>query len=257
MAFWGAFAFGVVVGWFVYFTNRFRKGEAALTDISTLLAVIGGGAVTALFGEGKTDLFGAYGLGLAVGFFAYFATLIALVKTSKGAFAMTWFLDGRRRKLGQNEEIPPDTRPTVAPMDVRRSTMARAAAAFGVGAQVVADTTPLATASEERNSAIEALTQALRDLDDEIGRTTDATKRSQLLASERLLSQKLDELVALRLKDILDSPQVRDALAKLSVITADLVATAKEIKSAADAFATAAKVIDRASKLIGFLTAFA
>ncbi len=257
MAMSGAFAFGVVVGWFVYFTNRYRKGDASFADITTLLGVIGGGAVTALFGEGKTDLFGAYGIGLAVGFFAYFATLIVLVKRSKGVFAMTWFLDGRRKKPGPEEEIPADTRPTVAPMDIRRSGMARVAAAFDVCPHVVADTTPLAAAGEGQNRAIEAVTQALRDLADEIGRTADAAKRTQLMDCQRRLSQKLDELIALRLKDILDTRQVRDALAKLNAITGDLVATAKEIKSATDAFATAAKIIDRVSTVIGLLTAFA
>jgi hypothetical protein len=67
----GAFAFGVLLGWYVYYINRYRKGEIQIGDIVTLVGAIGGGAVLALFNE-KNKLFGAYGVGLAVGFFAYF-----------------------------------------------------------------------------------------------------------------------------------------------------------------------------------------
>jgi hypothetical protein len=257
MATLGAFAFGVVVGWFVYFTNRYRKGDASFADLTALIGVVGGGAVTALFGEGKTDLFGAYGIGLAIGFFAYFATLILLVQRSGGAFAMTWFLDGRRKKLPPDQEIPAETRPTVAAMELRRAMLPRTAAATALGEQAADEKSSLATANEEQERAIEAVSQALRDLMDEIGRTADPVVRADLVDAERLLSQKLDELVALRLKDILESPQVRDALAKLGAITGDLVATAKEMKTAEDKLKSAAKLIDRASKLIGFLTALA
>lgn len=95
----GAFAFGAVLGWFTYFTNRYRKGEVQQADLTTLVGVIGGGAVTALFGEAKSTLFGAYGIGLAVGFFGYFLPLLAFIRSSRGVFTTTWFLDGRRKKL--------------------------------------------------------------------------------------------------------------------------------------------------------------
>ena len=85
---WGAFAFGTVLGWFLYFTNRYRKGETQLSDVATLIGVIGGGAVTALFGDAKTTLFGAYGVGLAVGFFAYFVVLVIMVRNSGGVFGI-------------------------------------------------------------------------------------------------------------------------------------------------------------------------
>jgi hypothetical protein len=110
----------VVLGWFTYFTNRYRKGEVQFTDLATLLGVIGGGAVTALFGDAKTTLFGAYGIGLAVGFFAYFLTLIVLVRRSKGVFTLAWFLDGRRRRLEDDEEIPGDSRGSGVAMSLRR-----------------------------------------------------------------------------------------------------------------------------------------
>jgi hypothetical protein len=249
MSEWGAFAFGVVLGWFVYFTNRYRKGDVQFSDLSTLLGVIGGGAVTALFGDAKTSLFGFYGLGLAAGFFAYFIALIVMVNLSNGVFTVTWFLDGRRKKLAVDEEIHGETRPTIAPMAVKpggQQTMAALAAV---------SRSPLSIAVEERDRAAKAMVDALRDLMRRIGDETDDAKRARLMVAHEQLTQKYDELVALRLKDVLDSESVRAALAKLDVITAELTAGAQDMKTAADAIATAAKMIGWATKAIGFFGA--
>ena len=66
----GAVCFGLVIGWITYRTLVRRAGEAALSDIATVLGAVGGGAVTGLFKD--QDLFGCYCIGLALGFFAYF-----------------------------------------------------------------------------------------------------------------------------------------------------------------------------------------
>lgn len=65
----GAALFGLVVGWICYRTLRRREDKAALSDLATVVGVIGGGAVTALFKAG--DSFASYSIGLAIGFFAY------------------------------------------------------------------------------------------------------------------------------------------------------------------------------------------
>ncbi len=90
---WGAFGFGMVVGWFLYFLNRYRK-QVTLTDVTTVIGAIGGGGILALF-PAKTDLFGAYGAGLAVGFFGYFVVLLIMVLFSKN-FGLDYLIDGRR-----------------------------------------------------------------------------------------------------------------------------------------------------------------
>jgi len=90
---WGAFAFGLVLGWFLYFLNRYRK-EVSLADLTTVIGAVGGGAVMALF-PAKTDLFGAYGVGLAVGFFGYLLVLVGLVVKSAN-FGVDYLVDGRR-----------------------------------------------------------------------------------------------------------------------------------------------------------------
>jgi hypothetical protein len=97
----GAGGFGALIGWYVYYVNRYRTDAVQITDVATLLAAIGGGAVLALF-PAKSDLFGAYGIGLFVGFFGYFLVLVALVKRST-EFGANWFLDGRRKKLAEDE----------------------------------------------------------------------------------------------------------------------------------------------------------
>jgi hypothetical protein len=66
----GAGCFGLVVGWITYRTLVRRGDRAALSDISTVIAAVGGAAVTGLFKD-KT-LFGWYSIGLAVGFVSYF-----------------------------------------------------------------------------------------------------------------------------------------------------------------------------------------
>lgn len=113
----GAFGFGALIGWFVYFVNRYRSAGVQLSDVAGLVGVIGGGAVLTLFPE-QTDLFGWYGVGLAVGFFGYFLVLVALVLRSP-QFDLDWFLDGRRRTLPEGWEIPQGTAQTVHPMGPR------------------------------------------------------------------------------------------------------------------------------------------
>jgi hypothetical protein len=100
----GAGSFGALIGWYVYYINRYRKADVQLTDLVTLIGVIGGTAVLGLF-PAKSDLFGAYGIGLGIGFFGYFLVLIVLVGVSK-KFSADWFLDGRRKKLDNDEWIP-------------------------------------------------------------------------------------------------------------------------------------------------------
>ena len=41
----GAGGYGVLIGWYVYFINRHRKGDVQLSDLVTLIGVLGGGAI--------------------------------------------------------------------------------------------------------------------------------------------------------------------------------------------------------------------
>jgi hypothetical protein len=110
----GAGGFGALIGWFIYSINRYRTGEVKLADIVSLIGAIGGAAVLELFGA-QTDLFGAYGIGLFVGFFGYFLVLLAFVLASD-SHHVNWFLDGRSKKPADDEVIPAGVAATVRPM---------------------------------------------------------------------------------------------------------------------------------------------
>jgi hypothetical protein len=100
----GSGGFGAVLGWLVFYINRQRTDEVKLGDLVTLLGVVGGSAVLALF-PASTDLFGSYGIGLAGGFFSYFFSLAFFVRRSKN-FDSDWFLDGRRKRPAEPNYIP-------------------------------------------------------------------------------------------------------------------------------------------------------
>jgi hypothetical protein len=112
---YGAVAFGFVLGWNLYFVNRYRTDQITLSHLTSVVGVLGGAGVLALF-PAETQLFGAYGLGLALGFVTYLALLLVMVAKSK-QFGVEWFLDGRRARLGPDEYVPEGTRTTGAPMD--------------------------------------------------------------------------------------------------------------------------------------------
>ena len=102
----GAFAFGLVIGWYVYYINRYRK-EVKIEDLTTVIGAVGGGAVLALF-PAKSDLFACYGTGLATGFFLYFFILLAFALVSPN-FGIDFFLDGRRKLPDGTTGWPPDS----------------------------------------------------------------------------------------------------------------------------------------------------
>lgn len=111
----GAGCFGAIIGWYVYYINRYRKGDVQISDLVTVIGVIGGAGILALF-KPESDLFGAYGIGLAAGFFGYFLVLVTLVARSTN-FDRDWFLDGRRKKPTGDYVIPGEIAPTVRPME--------------------------------------------------------------------------------------------------------------------------------------------
>jgi hypothetical protein len=112
----GAGGFGALLGWYLYYINRYRKADVQLGDLMTLVGVLGGGGILALFPH-RSDLFGAYGIGLFVGFFSYFLVLVGLVSASR-SFTLEWFLDGRRRRPEEPFYVPPEiATPSLPPME--------------------------------------------------------------------------------------------------------------------------------------------
>jgi hypothetical protein len=114
----GAGAFGALIGWYVYYINRYRKSDVQFSDLTSIIGILGGAAVLNLF-PSSTPLFGAYGIGLFVGFFGYFVSLLLLIRSSDN-FDADFLLDGRRRELaGTGYYIPGDfVRPAMLPQPV-------------------------------------------------------------------------------------------------------------------------------------------
>lgn len=110
----GAGGFGAIIGWYVYYINRYRKGDVQFSDLTTVIGIIGGGLIVSLF-PAQSDLFGAYGVGLFAGFFAYYLILVVSVQISPN-FSVDWFLDGRRKVPAEGWEIPGSVRQTVGAM---------------------------------------------------------------------------------------------------------------------------------------------
>ena len=108
----GAGCFGLILGWYLYFINRYRSGPVDFGDITSILTAIGGAGVLALFPSGS-DLFGAYGVGLALGFFLYYAILSTMVARSPN-FDSDFFLDGRRTRPVEPFYIPEGVRQAVS-----------------------------------------------------------------------------------------------------------------------------------------------
>ena len=90
----GAAGFGAILGWYLYYINRYRTDDVKVGDLVTLIGAVGGAAILALFPSGSS-LFGAYGIGLFVGFYGYFVVLLLLVWRSK-KYTFDWFLDGQK-----------------------------------------------------------------------------------------------------------------------------------------------------------------
>jgi NhaP-type Na+/H+ or K+/H+ antiporter len=76
----GAVCFGLVVGWVTYRTLRRTEDQVGMSDIASVVAAVGGGAVAAVFDSER--LFGLYAIGLALGFFAYLVLGHTLLKNS-------------------------------------------------------------------------------------------------------------------------------------------------------------------------------
>ena len=64
----GSACFGLVIGWMACRVHHDAK-EIDIKWLAAMIGTIGGGAVTALFDK-RSAMFGAYCIGLAVGFFS-------------------------------------------------------------------------------------------------------------------------------------------------------------------------------------------
>lgn len=114
---WGALAFGAVIGWVAYRTIR-RTKTNGLSDISTVIGAVGGGAVTALFPSGSQS-FGSYGLGLALGFFLYLVVSLIVVGKTEGLTKANEWLGEPQSALKSGVGSPQGGGPVIPPIPER------------------------------------------------------------------------------------------------------------------------------------------
>lgn len=84
----GALCFGVVVSYITYRTLIRTTGNTHISDLTTVIGAIGGGAVTALVGPKHGDEFGWYAIGLAGGLAVYALLYLAMNGRQKFALVM-------------------------------------------------------------------------------------------------------------------------------------------------------------------------
>lgn len=102
----GAAAFGIVTGYVTYRTLR-RVKTSGLSDIATVIGIVGGAAITALF-PATSEAFGAYGVGLAAGFFIYLAlSLFVAQRTNTMTTVNEWLGEGPGVSGSASPAIPP------------------------------------------------------------------------------------------------------------------------------------------------------
>jgi hypothetical protein len=102
----GALCFGLVVGYVTYRVLVRTTDRSAITDLTAVLAAVGGGAVTGLF-DPQTELFAMYAIGLAVGMAVYGAIFYVL----NGKEATAKVLAGREVTTAPPPPVPSSERP--------------------------------------------------------------------------------------------------------------------------------------------------
>jgi hypothetical protein len=72
----GVFCFGLVIGWISHRTLRLPTTSVLISDITTILEILGSAAIVALL---RSDvLFGLYALGLILGFVVYLVAALQI-----------------------------------------------------------------------------------------------------------------------------------------------------------------------------------
>ncbi len=79
----GALMIGIVLGWNLYFINRYRKRESIdIENLGVLITALLGAGILGYFDQ-SMKLMGYYGTGLGIGFFMYLWFLIRLSKDQR------------------------------------------------------------------------------------------------------------------------------------------------------------------------------
>lgn len=248
----GTMCFGFVLGWMLYFVNRYRK-DVSLADLGTIVTALAGATILSLINveeTGNATLVGAYGMGIFLGFMAYGFTLYRIVKAYPEAYDTLWFVDGRRKGQGDTGYRMPEPSDEInRPMSVETHTVKRrfrgpapAPVTFGLQATSTNNTT-------QYTSAIASVRDAIGDVADAIAAEPDKDIRMKLREEEDTLFALLDELSGRQLLQRLSSSQVSNALHQIDAATARLNSEASKLATASAKLTQAASIIAAATDL--------
>ena len=181
---WGAGALGLVLGWVLYFSIRGKAGQISVTEFAAIVAAVVGGTVTGTI-TGDPKMLGAYGLGLAAGFFALLILTALFVRKDKATSSWT---DALERSVREDEG---PERPGDAIKNWRRGLESNS----GLGRTVSGADADVAAARDALTQLIVAIGLAMRtatgDEYDYLDRTRDRLIR---LRRELSLTQALSAL---------------------------------------------------------------
>jgi hypothetical protein len=225
----GTLAVGALVGSLAHAMARRGADDAAWSDPPALTAALGGVALLAWFGAVNALVLLAYGAGFAGGFRA--ARRLGSGEPGAGRSAKT------REALAYAYDETAAARAFKPPSTPVRPHPAAAASVL-----------PQITAEHDR--AIAAVIAASRDLQRRMIQTANQAERQRLVQLSEALSDRLDQLNAVRRHDIFESAAVKTAFAGLQRATAELEDEAKRIKQVANTAQQVAKVLDRSTQVL-------
>jgi hypothetical protein len=146
------------------------------------------------------------------------------------------------RRSAKAVSVPKSRRRARAPAPGHRRTLGFAAArAIG----------PREDAGDVRKRAEQALMDAMQVVFFQRQKTSDSDEVDRLTDLFGQLGTKLEELMALQLRELLESEELRSALARLRASTERLETTTQEIKKAAQAIQKAAEILGFVDQIIG------
>lgn len=245
----GAFSFGFIIGWMLYFTNRYRSGPISFSDLGVLLGVIGGAAVTSLFGEAASPLFGYYASGVAFGFILYFLILLCFVimspKHDIGVFISG--IDGSKKQQIMFSNFAEGKSTELDRLSSALTSFSGTAVDDGA-----ADETDFSEVDEEVEQTIEELNElraSLKEplLDSSLDRSVNDSVRRAYLA----VTQQISLLHKAQAQRILSSDDVIDLTAALKKNSKKLKQEAARFKKLKDQWE---KALEAAKKVLEFIS---
>lgn len=253
----GAMGLGFVLGWMLYFVNRYRK-DVSISDLGTIVAALAGATVLGFIDVGeltKGAMVGAYGVGLFLGFLAYGYVLYRLVKSHPDQYDLVWFIDGRRKLFDESSyEVPSaDGTPNRGHSLQRSGSVLESAIEVGdANSLTKMQNVMFASASgpEEYQKAINALKAAISGVARAAAIEPAQAERDRLLARRSELYSQLVYVQGRQIEADLSDNAIVAALVELNAATDTLANEASKLETASRRLEQVAEILTASSKVV-------